>query len=64
MCIRDRHFYKHLEETLTQLKFHDPTNPKRLMNRLRRLFSRVRPDKMELSILRGILSAINPVDRH
>ena len=58
------HFYKHLEETLTQLKFHDPTNPKRLMNRLRRLFSRIRPDKMELSILRGILSAINPVDRH
>ncbi len=58
------HFYKHLEETLTQLKFHDPKNPKRLMNRLRRLFSRIRPDKMEISILRGILSAINPADRH
>ena len=57
------HFYKHLEETLTQLKFHDPKNPKQLMKRLRRLFSRIRPDKMEISILRGILSAINPVDK-
>ena len=57
------HFYKHLEETLTQLKFHDPKNPKQLMKRLRRLFSRIRPDEMEVSILRGILSAINPVDK-
>ena len=57
------HFYEHLEETLIYLGFHDPQNPRQLMNRLRRLFNRIRPDKMEISILRGILAAINLVDK-
>ena len=51
-------FYGHLEETLTELGFHDRDNPRQLMTRLRRLVSRVRPDDKEISILRGILSAI------
>lgn len=53
------HFYDHLEETLVQVNFHDPDNPRQLMTRLRRMFSRIRPDRMELNILRGFLSAIN-----
>ncbi len=53
------HFYKHLEETLIQVGFHDPENPRRLMTRLRRLFNRVRVDQMEVNILRGFLTAIN-----
>ena len=56
-------FYEHLEETLIYLRFHDPQNPRQLMNRLRRLFNRIRPDKMEINILRGILAAINLVDK-
>jgi len=48
----------HLERTLVDLDFHDPDNPRQLMTRLRRLFNRVRLDKMEVSILRGILTAV------
>jgi tRNA (cytidine32/uridine32-2'-O)-methyltransferase len=49
-------FYKHLEETLVDIGFLDPAAPRQLMVRLRRLYSRVRLDEMELNILRGILT--------
>ena len=49
-------FYSHLEETLTDIEFLDPAAPRQLMVRLRRLYSRVRLDEMELNILRGILT--------
>ena len=35
----------------------DPKNPKRLMQRLRRLFQRARLEREEVNILRGILAA-------
>lgn len=50
------HFYQHLEETLIDVEFLDPTAPRQLMSRLRRLYSRVRLDEMELNILRGVLT--------
>lgn len=53
------HFFDHLEETLVQVDFHDPDNPRQLMTRLRRMFNRIRLDQMEVNILRGFLSAIN-----
>ncbi|RZV49567.1 MAG: RNA methyltransferase, partial [Pseudomonadales bacterium] len=46
-------FYEHLSQTLAELEFYDPKNPKQLMTRLRRLFNRTQLDKMELNILRG-----------
>lgn len=49
-------FYTHLEETLIDVEFLDPAAPRQLMARLRRLYSRVRLDEMELNILRGILT--------
>jgi tRNA (cytidine32/uridine32-2'-O)-methyltransferase len=49
-------FYAHLEQTLTDIGFLDPAAPRQLMARLRRLYSRVRVDEMELNILRGILT--------
>lgn len=49
-------FYRHLEETLVGIEFLDPAAPRQLMSRLRRLYSRVRLDEMELNILRGILT--------
>lgn len=55
-------FFEHLEQTLIQVKFHDPDNPRRMLTRLRRLFNRVRADEMEINILRGFLSAINRLD--
>lgn len=50
-------FFKHLEQTLINIGFHDPENPRQLMTRLRRLYQRAHLDKMEVNILRGILSA-------
>lgn len=52
------HFYQHLEKVLVDIDFHDPENPRMLMPRMRRLFGRIRPDRMEMNILRGILSHI------
>jgi len=42
---------------MEDLKFYDPNNPKQLITRMRRLFNRTRMDKMEVSMLRGLLSA-------
>jgi len=56
-------FYEHLEATLVQLEFLDPVNPRHLMRRLRRLYNRARPDQNEINILRGILTAVQQVDK-
>ena len=53
------HFYTHLEQVMRDIEFLDPDNPRHLMRRMRRLFIRARPDKNEINILRGILSAID-----
>ena len=50
-------FYEHLEQSLTDIGFLDPANPRLLMRRLRRFFNRSRPTALELNILRGILKA-------
>lgn len=52
-------FYQHLEQTLIDLEFLDPDNPRQLMRRLHRLYNRARPDQNEINILRGILTAAN-----
>lgn len=49
--------FQHLEQTLLDIRFLNPKQPKRLMMRLRRLFNRARPDQNEINILRGILKA-------
>jgi len=51
-------FHTHLAETMAELDFYDPENPKQLLTRTRRLFNRLRMDQMEVSILRGLLSAV------
>lgn len=53
------HFYSHLEKVLLDTGFMDPDNPRHLMRRMRRLFIRARPDKNEINILRGILTAVD-----
>jgi TrmH family RNA methyltransferase len=50
-------FFVHLEQTLLDIRFMNPDQPKRLMARMRRLFNRARPDQNEINILRGILTA-------
>lgn len=51
-------FYTHLEEVLIKIEFLDPDNPRRLLQRIRRLFNRVRLEQMEINLLRGILTQI------
>lgn len=50
-------FFGHLEETITAIGFYDPSNPRQLMARLRRLYLRVGLGKTEINILRGILKS-------
>jgi tRNA/rRNA methyltransferase len=50
--------YAHLEEALVALDFLDPANPKKLMSRLRRLYSRAGLEHEEVNILRGIAKHI------
>lgn len=54
------HFFRHLESVLVASEFLDPENPRMLMRRLRRLFVKAHPDKNEINILRGILTAVEP----
>jgi len=55
--------FEHLEQTLLDIRFLNPKQPKRLMMRLRRLFNRSRPDQNEINILRGILKASQEASR-
>lgn len=50
--------YDHLQQVMLASGFLDPDNPRHLMRRLRRLFARAAPDRNEVNILRGILSAV------
>ncbi|WP_203594729.1 RNA methyltransferase [Wenzhouxiangella limi] len=50
-------FFQRLEQALLEIQFLNPAQPKRLMQRLRRLYLRARPDENELNILNGIVSA-------
>ncbi len=54
-------YFQHLEQALVDIDFHDRDNPRQTMTRLRRLYGRIRLDEMELSILRGMLTAIQNV---
>lgn len=46
--------YAHLEQALVTIGFLDPANPRKLMPRLKRMFSRAQLEKEEVNILRGI----------
>ncbi len=46
----------HLEQTLVDIGFLDPAKPRHLMPRLRRLYGRSGISKLEMNILRGILT--------
>ncbi|SHK81091.1 tRNA (cytosine(32)/uridine(32)-2'-O)-methyltransferase TrmJ [Halomonas caseinilytica] len=59
------HYFAHLERCLIAIGFYDPAMPRQLMARLRRFTLRARPERMELNILRGILTATQrQAERH
>jgi tRNA (cytidine32/uridine32-2'-O)-methyltransferase len=50
--------YEHLEQVLIDIDFLKPSNPKRLLQRLRRMFNRTHLESTEVNILRGILTHV------
>jgi len=50
-------FFLHLQQAMEDTGFSNPGQSGKLQRRLRRLFFRARPDREEINILRGILSA-------
>lgn len=51
-------FYTHLKEVLVSIDFLKISNPVKLVQRLRRMFNRIKLEANEVNILRGILSNI------
>ncbi|KTD48797.1 RNA methyltransferase [Legionella rubrilucens] len=51
-------FYAHLTEVMVAIDFLKPSNPRRLQQRIRRLFNRAKLEHMEVNILRGILTNV------
>ena len=56
-------FYAHLEQAMVDIGFLNPDEPRRLMQRMRRLFERSRVEREELNILRGVLAAAQEAAR-
>jgi TrmH family RNA methyltransferase len=56
-------FYEHLERALVEIKFLDPLKPRHLMARLRRLYGRSAVTRLEMNILRGILTETEKASR-
>lgn len=48
----------HFIETATDIDVINPDNPKKIISRIKRMFTRLHPDEMETSFLRGFLSSI------
>ncbi|EEX91445.1 rRNA methylase [Vibrio orientalis CIP 102891 = ATCC 33934] len=51
-------FFAHLEKVAKDTQFISEDQPGKVMNKLRRLFNRARPEAQELNILRGVLTAV------
>lgn len=51
--------FRHWEQTLVEIDFLDPNNPRTLMSKLRRLILRAQPDEVEANILRGMLTQVD-----
>lgn len=52
------HLLEHLEKVLVLTDFLDPTAPRKVMTRFRRLFQRAQLDEQEVGMLRGVLTAV------
>ena len=48
----------HFIETAVHIDVIDPDNPKKIISRIKRMFTRLQPDEMEASFMRGFLSGI------
>ncbi len=57
-------FYTHLEETLLKIGYLNPKAPKKLFERMRRLYARARLEKEEVNLLRGVLTLTQEPRKH
>lgn len=57
-------FYDHLKEVLTLIGYINPKAPKKLFERLRRMYARARLEKEEVNLLRGILTLTQKPKKH
>ena len=57
-------FYTHLQETLLKIGYLNPAAPKKLFERMRRLYSRARLEKEEVNLLRGVLTLTQEPRKH
>lgn len=51
-------FYQHMEQMMVRSGFIREGNPGQVMSKMRRLYTRARPERDELNILRGMLSSL------
>jgi len=51
-------FFEHLEQVMIDVEFLNPEQPGHIARRLRRLFLKAQPEKQDINILRGVLSAV------
>lgn len=57
-------FYTHLEQTLLHIGYLNPVAPKKLSERLRRIYARARLEKEEVNLLRGVLTLTQTPRKH
>lgn len=52
-------FFEHMREVMISVNFLNPRQPRKLMQRIRRLFQRAEMTQTEVNILRGFLSSVD-----
>ncbi len=50
--------YQNIEETMAEIGFLKPNNPRRMMPRIRQIFNRARLDREDVNLFRGMMVAI------
>jgi tRNA/rRNA methyltransferase len=56
--------YTHLEDTLIKIGYLNPNAPKKLSERIRRIYARSKLEKEEVNLLRGILTLTTEPKKH
>ena len=55
---------QHIEKVIKLTGFINDSQPNKVMTKLRRLFSRARPEAQEINILRGVLTSVEKMNKN
>lgn len=58
------HFYVHMKQVLEEIGYINPRAPKKLFERLRRMYARTQLEKEEVHLLRGVLTLTQKPRQH